>query len=156
MYSFSYSALKVPVYSIKNPPPVQKRPKTTNNHNRPRIEFNPQAKELIFRVETFECKIIEFILFYDEESEKFGIKNPSKVFESFDMDVVRTFNYHKDVNKLYSEFCLLVVYFIDDVDDLPKYEGLWLDLKFFSPDSSFNLNFIFLQIKALIIDSKRL
>lgn len=78
---------------------------------------------MIFNVWTFEGQIVQFILFFDPESKKLGLKNPSKTFHTADLNCVRAFNFHRSISELYEELCLLVSIFIDDADDLPIYQG---------------------------------
>jgi hypothetical protein len=80
---------------------VLKKAKFLPNSNRPEIEFIPENKELIFNVWTFEGQIVQFILFFDPDSRKFGLKNPSRTFQSFDLNAVRAFNFHKSFTELY-------------------------------------------------------
>lgn len=92
---------KKPAISIDTPQPILKKAKVLPNSSRPEIEFIPENKELIFNVWTFEGQTVQFILFFDPESKKFGLKNPSKTFHSADLNCIRAFNFHRSLNEFY-------------------------------------------------------
>lgn len=82
------------------------------------MEFNPESKEIIYRLQSFAGQTIKFILFFDDEEKKFILKNPNKNFKSADVIAVKNFNIHQSRKRLHDELKAVVVEYIDNPKDI--------------------------------------